>query len=185
MIQEFKKHFLNQFSAKHKTTLYIALGVLGMLLILLSEFPFHKKDAKQAALVDTQSDYNAQYIQALEEDLCNVLSRIAGVGDVIVSITLESGVRYEYATEGRSTFDEDYRSQEQYATESSSETSIILVEGENGKEPLLLRRIEPTVQGVAIVCSGGGDPVVREEIVRTACVLCGVKSNRVSVSQTQ
>ena len=37
------------------------------------------------------------------------------------------------------------------------------------------------VTGAAVVCEGGGDPVVRERIVQTVSALFSLKSNHISV----
>ena len=186
MKQELLTKLKALFSREKKTALLTAVGALGILMILLSEVVPSNKEETAGSVMQQADDaaYNAQYTADLEQDLTEVLQLIDGVGEVTVSVTLESGVRYEYATEGRSSEDSDHLEDGRYATQTSSETSVILVERGGVKEPLILRRVEPTVQGVVIVCTGGGDPAVKEEVVRVACVLCGVRSNRVSVSKT-
>ena len=39
----------------------------------------------------------------------------------------------------------------------------------------------PKVSGAAVVCEGGGDPVVRAFVVETLSALLGIKSNHISV----
>ena len=41
----------------------------------------------------------------------------------------------------------------------------------------------PTVLGAAIVCDGGGDDGIRNELTRLTCALLGIGANRVTVSE--
>ena len=40
-----------------------------------------------------------------------------------------------------------------------------------------------TVQGVVIVCEGGGSARVREDVTEAVSVLCGIGANRISVTK--
>ena len=51
---------------------------------------------------------------------------------------------------------------------------------ENGKNTLVLAG---RVRGVAVVCRGGGDAVVREKIIHTLCALLDLPMKAVSVTQ--
>ena len=60
---------------------------------------------------------------------------------------------------------------------------MVLSGFKNGQEEsgLVVREDYPAVTGAAVVCEGGGDPVVRERIVRTVSALFNLKSNHISV----
>ena len=112
--------------------------------------------------------------------MTSIISQIEGVGRVNIAITLEAGVSYEYAAE-RSYSDDSESSGERY--KKSEESSLIILDGENGEAPVLLKKTEPTVMGVAVVCEGGDNPRIIEKVTDTISVLCGIGSNRVSVSK--
>jgi stage III sporulation protein AG len=160
------------------------VGLIGILLIFAGEmlnFDANKK-SNNSPSVD-ENTYNEQYVQKLQADLTSFISKIEGVGQVEVLVTLETGVQYVYATNQKSTGDSAQKSEEDYSQKTSSETSVILMDGENGKEPLVLKRIEPVVQGVVVVCQGADNINVKQMVIETVSTLCGIKTNRVSVAK--
>ncbi len=184
MIQEEKKKSIwDLFSGnKKKTRILIVVGVIGVVLLLAGEM-LSNLGAKNstANMTFDENQYNEQYLQNLKDNLTAVLSKVEGVGAVEVMITLETGVQYVYATNEKTTGDRSQEGSEEFAEKNTSETTVILVDGASGKEPLVLKRIEPTVQGVVVVCQGAGSVQVREAIIEAVMIVCGVKSNRVSV----
>ena len=129
---------------------------------------------------------SAAYVASLETRLLTLLNSSEGAGDLSLMVTLESGAEYIYAPEKKSAVDalSDTLSASSARVENrnDSEDSYIIVKGADGGEsPVLLRRIEPKVQGVAIVSSGAGDPTVRQKLIETASVALGIPTTRVSV----
>lgn len=106
------------------------------------------------------------------------------LSDALISAFKKSSLcrllSYEYAAE-RSYSDDSESSGERY--KKSEESSLIILDGENGEAPVLLKKTEPTVMGVAVVCEGGDNPRIIEKVTDTISVLCGIGSNRVSVSK--
>lgn len=166
---------------KDKKTKWIVLaGIVGMVLILLSEV-FSGPTASNATMDTPTFDneaYNEAYIQKMQVDLVALISKIQGVGQVDVLVTLETGVQYVYATDNKTTQDSSEK-----ANKSTEESSLIVIEGKNGKEPVVLKRIEPTIQGVLVVCQGAGNIEVKQAVIDAVTTLCGIKSNRVSVAK--
>ena len=83
-----KEKFKDAFEQKNsKTKILIAVGVIGILLILLSEisFPASKKETEV-----TKTDYTS-YVNELDDKLNNLISSIDGVGKCKVMITLNKG----------------------------------------------------------------------------------------------
>lgn len=165
-----------------KSLLFATLCVIGVALILFGNlFSAEKKETKQSDTSSfTNEEYNAAYVNTLKEEMTSIISQIEGVGRVNIAITLEAGVSYEYAAE-RSYSDDSESSGERY--KKSEESSLIILDGENGEAPVLLKKTEPTVMGVAVVCEGGDNPRIIEKVTDTISVLCGIGSNRVSVSK--
>ena len=180
MDKDFIKRAVEKINGKNKTVILAVLCVIGVAMILLSNTEKNKPAAPREALTLSDEAYNEAYINALKEDLSEIISLIDGVGRVNVAITLEAGVSYEYASE-KSYLDDSEESGGSYRK--SGESTLIVLDGENGEAPVLLRRNEPVVLGVAVVCEGGDNPLIKEKIIETASVLCGIKSNRVSVSK--
>lgn len=97
-----------------------------------------------------------------------------GVGTCKVMITLEKSDENVYATNSESKRDAD---------SGSSKEDYVLYDQDSGESPLLLSAYLPNVQGVAVVCTGGDDPAVREKITTTVASLFGIPTNRISVSK--
>ncbi|MEZ3420353.1 MAG: hypothetical protein K1V95_00205 [Eubacterium sp.] len=155
---------------KSKTKLLVAVGIIGILLILLSEisFPTAKKDTEV-----TKNDYTS-YAEQLDEKLTDIISSMEGVGKCRVMITLRSTSESIYAK----------NTENSQSTGSSSQNSeYVIYDGGNGDSPILLQENFPDIEGVAIVCSGGDNIAVREKIIQCVSALFNISSNRISVSK--
>ena len=160
-----------------KMKLLVIAGIIGILLLFVGDLFGTGNSNKTKSMPDFDNDaYNEQFIKRMQQDLYNVISRIEGVGEVEIVVTLETGVQYEYATNSKTSTDGS-------SQKSSSEYTIITVDGQNGKEPLVLRRIEPTVKGVVVVCEGADNIYVKQAIIDIVTTLCGISANRVSVAK--
>ena len=72
---------------KTKTKVLVAVGIIGILLILLSEISFGGSGKKETDVAST--DY-ASYVKELDEKLSDIISSIDGVGNCKVMITLKN-----------------------------------------------------------------------------------------------
>jgi len=165
---------LSHFSLKGRdgaVRLLIILGVAGMLLIGLSEwFPRRASSAADIPATVTAT----QVEQALEQRIADLLSSVAGVGRCQVMVTLESGEQAVYAADTAHTVTE--------GGESGSE-SYLTVDTAEGPVGLLLTRVQPTVRGVVVVCSGAGDPAVCQRVQSVITTAFHISERRVCVVQ--
>ena len=67
----------------------------------------------------------------------------------------------------------------------SENNEYVIYDGENGDSPLLLKEKFPSVEGVAVICSGGDDIVVKEKIIDCVCALFNISATRVSVAKLE
>ncbi|MEG1060979.1 MAG: hypothetical protein RSD35_01200 [Oscillospiraceae bacterium] len=178
-----KKSILANVKFKNKTAVLSAcVAVVGLLLILLGE-GFAKSNADLKTDLPNESEYNTEYVSSLQESLKSFISQIDGVGKIDVLVTLETGVRYIYATEQKTSDDNNYSQSDNMNRKTSSETTVVVIDGENGKAPVLLQRIEPVVMGVVVVCEGANSAEVRQAVTETVTTVCGIGSNRVTVTK--
>lgn len=170
-LKEKINRFINGDSKKIK--IIIAVGLIGMILILSSEiFSSDKADSKKST--DEISFNYADYTSELEQKLCNVISAIDGVGECNVMITLENSSESVYATNNENKSDEkSFNRKDEY----------VFYDSENGKIPVLIKEYLPKVQGVTVVCSGGDDIAIKEKIIESVTALFNISTNRVSVSK--
>lgn len=150
---------------------FILLAVLGVALVLLSGNM--SSGSKSKSETTTARDYDA-YVADLEGRLQKTVASMDGVGTCKVMITLEKSDENVYATNSESKRDAD---------SGSSKEDYVLYDQDSGESPLLLSAYLPNVQGVAVVCTGGDDPAVREKITTTVASLFGIPTNRISVSK--
>lgn len=151
---------------KDKKTLFIvAFAIAGMLLILFSD---DSKDIKELSVSETASEFTENY----EEELQKLISKIEGAGRVSVMITYESGEESVFASDK----EESFRNGEQ-----KIKSDYIIVDGEKGETGLKIKSIYPEIKGVAVVCSGASDPVIKERIVSVVSALFDISTKNISI----
>ena len=144
---------------KNRAALAVAVGVLAMLLILISELlPQADKTVEQSALA-----YQTQLEQRLEK----LISQMSGAGKTTVMVTLETGEEAVYALDTQSG---DLQSQN---------THVLLDDGSALTETVC----QPQIRGVAVLCDGGGDVRVAARITELLTSLLDLPSNRICVEQ--
>lgn len=125
--------------------------------------------------------YSYQYIEKTEKELESLLENISGAGDVKVMITLENC--YE------NVFAKGYNEKSENKTDSqrseSEEEYIIIKNGSNNEECLVVKVYEPTVKGVAVIAQGAGNTQVKNAITQTVCALFDISSAKVSVEKME
>lgn len=169
-ITEKIKAFVNGDSKKIK--IIVAVGLIGMLLILASEM-LGSNERVQKADDTTQFSY-FEYTTELENKLTDVISSIQGVGECRVMITLENTAESVYATNNENKSDDK---------SSNRKDEYVFYDSNNGETPVLIKEYLPKVQGVTVVCSGGDDIAVKEKIIESVTSLFNIPTNRVSVSK--
>lgn len=182
---EIWKKAVSIFNTDKKIKWIVLIGMIGILLILLSEIlPQNTKTPQDAVSVSID---NETFCRQTEEKIHNLVSSIQGVGEAQVWVTLESGAEYVYLQEEIRNTDttKDYDSEgvKTLREKDNSEQKYILVNKNGEEQPLLQKQLEPTVQGVVIVCEGAGSALVNEQVVNAVTCALGISSNRVYVAQ--
>ncbi|MBC8535541.1 hypothetical protein [Feifania hominis] len=176
-MEDWKDRLTRLFKGK-RLTLFLILGLIGIALILLSEF--------WPASKPKQSDQSTVTAADMERDLLKLISNVEGVGKAEVMITLATGVENVYATEQRVNQNvlSDSTNGVLGRTENKNDTqdTVIVVRDSSGAEaPILIKQIEPKVQGVAVICEGADSPYVKSSIVEMVTTIYDISSNRVCV----
>lgn len=155
-----------------KVKIIVAVGLIGMVLILLSDVFFGGSAEKPAENAGGIS--SGEYTQQLEVRLTDVISSIDGVGECRVMITLQNTAESVYATNYESKSDSE---------SSSHKDEYVLYDSSGGETPVLIKEYMPGVQGVTVVCSGGDDIKTKEKIIGCVTSLFNIPANRVSVTK--
>ncbi len=175
-------------SSPKKVKIIVLIGLIGMALICLSEC----NAGGDGNISDTASlaggVSNSQYVADLETRLVSLIQSIDGVGKAQVMVTLEQSTEYVYEKQEKQSLDESHDSSgensEKSAVRQDYETNTILVDGENGKEALLTKQMEPVVKGVVVVCQGGENVSVKNKVIQAVTTVLNLSSNRVFVTKS-
>lgn len=150
---------LTHFRKKSNLIIIICAFALGICLILLS-------DGKNSA-DDYDSDSAAR---GLEERVANLCSEMRGVSNVSVMITLDTVSETKYAQNSQVNKDEN-----------NINTRYEYVSGSQGLLPVA--EVMPRVRGIAVVCTGGGNPDIQLKLTELLSALFGIPSSAVSIAE--
>lgn len=174
MTENFKKILKNP-------KLLVILAVCGILLIFLSSvFTDNKKTVNMA--FDAKSYTATEYKASLEKSVKSIVTGITGDKKPIVVITLESGVRYSYATIDEIDSSSSSGNSSDQSSESKKQSYITVKTADGGEQPLIITEIMPEVRGVAIICSGGNQTATAEKIKNAVTAALNITSKRVHIS---
>ncbi len=160
------------------------LGISGIVLIFLSGF--FGSDSPSAKRSEASKTFSSQqYVADLESRIHAIVNQIDGAGDAKVMVTLANTIEYVYESERKETADfaTEYHDGaiEKEQAEQEYEKTVVLVDGESGREALLKTTVEPKVRGVVVVCQGGDDVTVQKQIIDAVTTALELSSNRVCV----
>ena len=153
----------------------IVCGVLGMLLIMISSLLPTEKDKPLAKNEKNGSVAEAEeYCRMTEKRLEEFLGSIEGAGEVKVYLTVGSGERYIYVSEGRTSRGE---------SKNEEEKKYVII-GKGGEKNALVEKIEvPEISGAVIACDGGGSSSVREQMYRSTAAALGIPTSKIYVTK--
>lgn len=147
----------------------LILIAAGIVLLLLPTGDRKQQTAASDGMVGGEEDFS---VEALEEKLGAILSKIDGAGNVSVMLTVRSGMERVLATDRESSESED---------ESSLQEKAVIISTGTGEEAVLITQHYPTFQGALVVCRGGDDPQVQLLLTRALSALTGLSSSRITV----
>ena len=161
----------------------LAGGLLGILLLCVTSLPGSKsaEGSKNPASESIRVDLT-DYEQQLERRLSEIIGAIAGAGETKVMLTLDCGNEPIYATQGKTDQKSSHGAETGEESLSASKEYVIIGSG-GGAQGLVLKMLEPQVRGVAVICQGGDDILVRQAVVEAVTAVLGVGSNKVSVAR--
>ena len=144
-----------------KGWIIILAGVLGIMLILFGG-DTEKSDKKAEA--EGEEDRFVEYSDKIEAKILELCSKVEGVNNVSVAVSFENGFEYVYATDGDKTLT---------VGSGSSENAVQVTQ-----KP-------PTISGIGIVCTGGGNPQIQQKLINLISSAFGIGSNRIYIAEAQ
>ncbi len=169
---ELKKLFMG--ADNKKTAFFFGMVALGIVLTflpgILSGHRTQGKDAHDQSL--------SEYITRTEERLCEVISGIGGAGKTAVFLNAESSFETVYASNAtveQSGADSAVNKVSQKSLVFSSDTG-------NGEAPVVVKTLCPKIGGVLVVCEGGMNDAIRQEILNAVSAAIGISQSKIYVT---
>ena len=164
---------------KNHPKLLLIIGLAGILLIFLSGYIPKMKTDKTA---DTSGITAKEYSEIIRENVRDIVKGITGDKNPTVVITLESGIRYDYANEKESDTSASSGRETEENRKATKQSYITVREADGGEKPLVVTEMMPEIRGVAIVCAYGDSPTVAQKIQDAVTAALNITSQRVYVS---
>ncbi len=138
------------------TLIYILLAIGILLVVGGSSLSVLKKTPESPPQVVKED--------GLEERLSQILSKIKGAGNVDVMIVEDN--------DGEKSFG--------YDTNGKDKKTVILNK-QNGDEPLISETTTPRIRGVLIVADGGGTNRIKEALIKSTQTALGIAAHKIVV----
>lgn len=158
-----------------KVKIIVFTGILGILLIFLSEFAGNDKESDKEKSSNSTSSYDT-YAQDMENRLEKILGKIEGVGKAEVMVTVCGTEEYIYAQ------DEKIKSSEK---DTSTESEYVLIGSGGDKQALLKKVVSPEISGVVIICEGGDSNIVKERVYSSISAAFNISSSQIYVTKLE
>lgn len=175
---------IKKLNLKDKNT-WLILGIFGLLLLVIA-MPVERSDKGHDSVVlpDTKEEaeqeqtYHSDDTAAeLEERLEETLSLIDGAGRVQVMITLKDA--------GEKVVEKDITRRADQSTEGNGNTdftqSSVYEKTDAGELPYISRELTPQVEGVLVVAQGGGNSLVKQNILQSVMALFPLEAHKITI----
>lgn len=180
----FRKIFQDK---KNYYNILIAIFLCIMLLILSNSiFDGNKKENENIEYKEQSVNINTEngntYEVQLEKRLKNILSKVSGVGNVEVMISLESGkeivTKDDSLKEKSNTNEEALNGDKRQIYSDKYQSTTVKISGE---KPLILKELNPKISGVLIVAEGGGNIEIKNTLISATNALLGIEMHKIEV----
>ena len=162
----------------NRPKLLVILGLIGIALIFISGLIPSSGKSETARGSISAEDYR----KAVYNSVKDIVTGITGDKNPTVVITLESGVKYDYADLKESDTSASTNKEAEENRRSTKQSYITVKSSDGGEKALIVTEIMPEIRGVAIVCRLGDSPSVAEKIENAVTAALDITSQRVYVS---
>ena len=153
---------------RKRLILFAMLAIIGVLLLVLGKCTASDLDDKNSGdgLAELDPSKYEELVEEKVEALCN---KIDGVSSTYAVVTLKGGYRAIYATDSQS-------------GSSNLKNQTVLIGSGSSEKALLIGYENPEISGIGIVCSGGNDPVLRQNIISVISSAFNISTNKIFVA---
>ncbi|MEW9669612.1 stage III sporulation protein AG [Ammoniphilus sp. 3BR4] len=177
----------------------IVLGGIGAAVMMFSSFDTVKRVAEPpqepAPPSNEQAVFSskvksgdlsiADYEELYESQLKGILEEVIGVGEVSVMVNLDSSeevvVEKDVNVRNSQTKEVDKEKATRDITDSSRDERVVLVKGEQGDQPIVIKTLKPRVRGVLVVAKGAESVKVKAFITDAIQKALHVEPHKISI----
>lgn len=159
-----------------KPKFLIIAGLIGIILIAFSGGEKTKTETKSEQIFSAE-----EYKQDLEKELKKLVGDIVGSRDVSVVLTLDNDLEYSYAESIEENKLQETKKDDESQKNELKEGYIVVKTADGGEEALLVTKAMPKIRGVAIVCTGGDNEILREKIENAVTAALNITKKRVYI----
>lgn len=171
------KNFFSDMFKNKKIVIVSIAALLGICLILLSQ---SLETNSQSRKVSENSGSSLDlYTDTLETRLESVVSNISGAGKAKVFITFDSTFETVYLSNARLDESKTNTDTQKKTTEKSLAT---LHTGTSNQEPVVVKQICPKISGVLIVCKGGENNAIKNNIINAVSTAFDISKSKIYVT---
>ncbi len=194
---------LSNDSGREKMTLkpkyFLIIGLVGLLLILMSNLLFNKKDELEPQYESPVTEQKTQAGEAAtspaseidelarsyEQDLVTMLNKIQGVSEAEVMVNLDSSdikvYEHNLISGTQTTSEEDQSGGTRQVEDRTEDMQTVLVRQGDTEQPILVQTKRPDVRGVFVVAKGAEQANVKSWIIEAISSVLDVPTHRISV----
>ena len=117
----------------------------------------------------------------VEGEMEDILSKISGVGQVQVMLTVDTDGTRQLAQDTELSYSGSTEAPEDYSRKSET----VLVDGGEGDRTVVTQTRYPTYRGALVVCQGGDRAAVALAVTEAVAALTGLSADRITVAKWQ
>ena len=144
---------------RQKIGIFLLAGIGILLIVFSGNLGTSDKRQSTASAPFTDVSFYTTYLEDRIRELC---LNVEGIEEAVVFLTLDCSSEYVYSEDRASDF--------------------LILSGSYGEQALMLYEIYPRVRGVAVVCTGGDLPRVRETVTELLSAALALPSNKIKVA---
>ncbi len=160
-----------------KAGIIFVIGIIGIVLIALSGVDTGGgKKQETPGQTGVSDDFETEsYKQQITAELEQILSKIDGVGESSVMLSVEGTAEYVFA--------ENIDKTQDYSSNGSSEKyrNEVVITNNGSEQALVNKIIRPKISGVVVVCAGGGDITVKERVIKAVSAALNLSYGKICV----
>lgn len=115
-----------------------------------------------------------EYKKDIQKELEKIITQIDGAGKCSVMVTFDNATENVFAY--NSTREKDDKGEKQ-------RNEYVIVKNNGDETPIVVKEIQPSIRGVIVVCEGGDNVKVKQDITESISCVFSIPSSRISVNK--